>query len=90
MDGEKAETWTPRLDLQNRQRDYLYGRLLAVVCMLEKERDSRHENVPLAARSMLRYVQRPAETWEKLYMQLIPSLQTLRGGRAMDYQNWFG
>lgn len=90
MDGEKAETWTPRLDLQNRQRDYLYGRLLAVACMLEKERDPRHENVPLAARSMLRYVQRPAETWEKLYLQLIPSLQTLRGGRAMDYQNWFG
>lgn len=67
------------LDTSCTERDYLYGRLLAVAHKLEQ--DASGEGKTNAVRMMARFVQRPDIVWPQLYMKLIPYLHTL-GSRA--------
>lgn len=73
-------------------RDYLYGRLFAVAHALEcAARDDRSAQT-CAVRCMARFVQRPGETWQQLYLQLLPYLKRLgkSGHKARDYQRLLG
>lgn len=73
-------------------RDYLYGRLFAVAHALEcAARDDRSAQT-CAVRCMARFVQRPGETWQQLYLQLLPYLKHLgkSGHIARDYQRLLG
>ena len=67
------------LDTSCTERDYLYGRLLAVAHKLEQ--DASGDGKTNAVRMMARFVQRPDIVWPQLYMKLIPYLHTL-GSRA--------
>lgn len=73
-------------------RDYLYGRLFAVAHALEcTARDDRNAQT-CAVRCMARFVQRPGETWQQLYLQLLPYLKQLgkSGYKARGYQRLLG
>ena len=67
------------LDIQSNNRDYLYGRLLAVACKIEQFAlyKTHSEAIPLAIRMMSFYVQRPQEAWLQIHLKLIPYLQRL-------------
>ena len=67
------------LDTSCTERDYLYGRLLAVAHKLEQ--DASGDGKTNAVRMMARFVQRPDIVWPQLYVKLIPYLHTL-GSRA--------
>lgn len=77
--GSGKKEWTPQLDMACRERSYLFGRLLAVAHKLELDATDGRTELTLAIRSLTRYVQRPAETWQKLYGQLTHSLKKLDG-----------
>lgn len=80
------------LDPACHERDYLYGRLFAVAHALEcAARDDRNAQT-CAVRCMARFVQRPGETWQQLYLQLLPYLKHLgkSGHKARDYQRLLG
>ncbi len=68
---------TPALDTACTDRDYLYGRLLAIAHKLEQEasKDSRTN----AVRLMTHFVRRPTEAWPELYEKLLPYLKALGG-----------
>lgn len=83
------------LDPGCRERDYLYGRLLAAAHKLELDTLSptaASEAKTCAVRCMAHFVQRPGEAWQKLYLQLLPYLKKLGadGHTARDYQRLFG
>ena len=80
------------LDPLCRERDYLYGRLLAVAHKLELDARGVKKVQTSAARSMTHFVQQPADAWQKLYLQLLPCLRQLgkTGYRARDYQCLLG
>lgn len=66
-----------RLNVTCRNRDYLYGRLLAVADVLE-QRTNENNGLPTnAIRIMQFFVQRPAEAWKQLHLKLIPYLKKL-------------
>lgn len=75
-----------------RERDYLYGRLLAVADKIGTDADNDHKNtVPNhAIRAMHRLAQRPFETWTELYLSLLPTLCGLETGTALWYQKIIG
>lgn len=65
---------TPALDPALRSRDYLYGRLLAVAHRLEQAASRQPEEKLNSIQMMAQLVQRPYDTWPKLYIKLIPYL----------------
>ena len=79
IDGRGSTAPQPVLDVSCTERDYLYGRLLAVAHKLEQ--DASGDGKTNAVRMMARFVQRPDIVWPQLYMKLIPYLHTL-GSRA--------
>lgn len=70
-------------------RDYLYGRLLAVAHKVEydtfedKERGKRETN---AERFMNRMVRQPASTWMNINERLRPYWKKLHPGRRIEYE----
>lgn len=91
----KKEEFAVELETQRRDRDYLYGRLLAVVDKIESyarykqgktKDDARATN---AIRYMTAFSQRPFRTWNMLLtQQLNPYIQQLNG--AGYYLNLIG
>lgn len=84
---ENVEALLPqdRLDRANRNRSYLYGRLLAIADRIELAAAEQTEKLPThAIRLTQRFVQRPKETWLHLHDKLIPSLASL-GEKAERY-----
>lgn len=73
------------LDESNSNRDYLYGRLLAVAEYIERTAlSAAGETRPTnAERLMQRFADQPCATWRQLEVQLSPYMQRLQGsGRA--------
>ena len=68
------------LDTSCTERDYLYGRLLAVAHKLEQ--DASGDGKTNAVRMMARFVQQPGVVWPQLYMKLIPYFGALAGKAA--------
>ena len=76
-----------QLDKGNRNRDYLYGRLLALADQVEYEaadRSERHALPTNAIRLTQRFVQRPKETWLYLHTKLLPYFATLGSDGKAD------
>lgn len=78
---QNKEDWTMALDKECRNRDYLYGRLLAVADKIErrtfdKEEDAGRETN--ADRLMNAFSQQPYQTWEILEKKVHPYLNKLK------------
>lgn len=78
-----------QLDGKSPNRDYLYGRLLALADQVEYEAADRPERRALptnAVRLTQRFVQRPKETWLHLHAKLLPYFAALgRDGKAEGF-----
>jgi CRISPR-associated protein Csd1 len=79
----KRRTYAMSLEEDNRSRDYLYGRLLAIGERIEEIALSvGGENRPTAAaRLMQRFADRPSSTWRNIELGLQPYMQRLQSSR---------
>ena len=76
------------LDLENRSRDYLFGRLLAVAEKLESTalRIADEERATTAERYMQRFAVHPLSTWLQIETNLVKSYKDrLRNNRYMGF-----
>lgn len=81
------EVWTVALDKNCNDRNYLYGRLLAVADRVEYrtyERDDRRETN--AQRYMAAFAQRPMQTWRVLEEKLQPYWMRLNLAERIVYR----
>ena len=77
-----------RLDLENHDRSYLFGRLLAVCEKVERMTYDREESRdPNAIRLQSAYVNHPMQTWKILEGLLNPYFQKLKPGAREYYRN---
>lgn len=84
----EKEKYDMSLDLNNTNRDYLYGRLLAIAETLERQAlsaagEKRETN---AARLMQRFSDHPFTTWRTIELSLAP-YKTRLGARSRKYQD---
>ena len=76
-----------RLDLENHDRSYLFGRLLAVCEKVERMTYDREESRdPNAIRLQSAYVNHPMQTWKILEGLLIPYFQKLKPQMREHYR----
>ncbi len=76
-----------KLDMENHDRSYLFGRLLAVLEKVEKVAyDSGEERETNAIRLQSAYVNHPMQTWEVLDDALRPYFQKLKPGTREYYK----
>lgn len=79
FEKDKKEVYTVALDTTNSERDYLFGRLLAVADVLERKALGREENRPTnALRYMNAFSRHPARTWATIQRNLQPYQMKLR------------
>ena len=71
LDRKPSRTVSPTLDTTCTERDYLYGRLLALAHYMDPNTPSH------AMRMMTHFVQQPKKAWQQLYLKLLPYLKTL-------------
>lgn len=72
-DIKNKEVWTLSLDENNKNRSYLFGRLLAIAEKVERDTYDRDENrEPNAMRMQSVFSQRPMYAWDVLENQLNP------------------
>lgn len=84
--GKNELIFSPELNEDSKNPDYLYGRLLAVADFVEERASEREKDYPTnAVRLMQRFVQRPFETWPEIHDKLIPSFRKL-GAYSKIYQ----
>ena len=86
-DLSERRTYPMSLDTENRSRDYLFGRLLAVAEKLESKAlwiadEKRSTN---AERYMQRFAVRPLSTWLQIELGLEPYKNRLRSNRYMGF-----
>lgn len=83
-DLRKQRDYAMALDIENRSRDYLYGRLLAIAEKIEDlALQIANVNRPTnAARLMQRFSGRPFSTWKVINDQLQPYMQQLQVSRT--------
>ncbi len=88
---EGKEEYTMALDEARTERDYLYGRLLAIADVLEERTLSKAEkNRPTnATRYIQQFSQRPFRTWKQIHESLIPYLMR-QGENASYYKKLIG
>ena len=85
---EKGESDEMKLDLENHDRSYLFGRLLAVLEKVERAAYDRGESrEPNAIRLQSAYVNHPLKTWMILEEVLRPYYQKLKPYRRDYYKN---
>ena len=79
-DLSQRRTYPMSLDTQNRSRDYIFGRLLAIAEHLERTalRIANETRATNAENYMQRFVMRPFHTWEQLETNLKPYKDRLR------------
>ncbi len=76
---KNGEVYTVALDTTNSERDYLFGRLLAVADVLERNALGKDENRPTnALRYMNAFSRHPARTWSTIQRNLQPYQMKLR------------
>ncbi len=82
-DENQRRKFAMALEEDNRSRDYLYGRLLAIAERIEEIALAvGGENRPTnAARLMQRFADRPSSTWRNIYLGLQPYVQRLQSSR---------
>ncbi|PJG82200.1 type I-C CRISPR-associated protein Cas8c/Csd1 [Caviibacterium pharyngocola] len=87
QDLSQRRTYPMSLDTENRSRDYLFGRLLAVAEKLERTAlqiagENRATN---AERYMQRFAILPLSTWMQIELSLDPYKNRLRSNRYMGF-----
>lgn len=90
---EKQEDYELGLDLDCTNRDYLYGRLLAVAEIAERvtyNREDKQKRVTNARRYFERFTDRPYETWEWLYKRLMPYFNKMPAAQRSFYEGLIG
>lgn len=86
------------LNERNRDRSYLFGRLLAVADKIErdarfdkfKKTENQQKGKYLATNAMRyqsAFAQRPSQTWMRLELKLAPYFVNLEGTKAIHYQS---
>jgi len=90
---ENGEVYALELENTRTDRDYLFGRLLAIADQIESHArylqtqkndvDKRPTN---AIRYMSAFAAKPFRTWELIYRQLSPYIQRLNGGEWYQKQ----
>lgn len=79
------------LDPTNTNRDYLYGRLLAIADHLEskalRDEQGKQKRPTNAARMMQQFSQRPYRTWKQIHDALPPYFWRLKSKIAAWYKN---
>lgn len=79
------------LNPTNTNRDYLYGRLLAIADHLEakalRDEEGKQKRPTNAARMMQQFSQRPYRTWKQIHDALPPYFWRLSGGTATWYKD---
>lgn len=86
----QKEEWNMALNEECKERDYLYGRLLAVADRIEYrtyDRDNDSGRVTNAKRYMSTFSQRPFETWKIIEENLQPYLGKLSVQERRYYEN---
>ncbi len=84
--GKDFELFSPELQVNERNPDYLYGRLLAVADFIEEKAMEKGRDYPTnAIRLMQQFVRCPFETWPRIHEKLIPSFKRL-GSDGKVYQ----
>jgi CRISPR-associated protein, Csd1 family len=88
----ESEDWKMELDPENKDRSYLFGRLLAVAEKVERQTYSREESgrEPNAARLQSAFVSRPMRTWATLEKALTPYYAKLKPGSRKFYKDLAG
>lgn len=82
----KEEGYSVSLDLKNNNRDYLFGRLLAIADVLERNAlDSNDQRATNARRYMNSFSQHPERTWRTIQAALQPYQARL--GEKVWYYN---
>ncbi|PJJ96994.1 type I-C CRISPR-associated protein Cas8c/Csd1 [Lysobacteraceae bacterium NML03-0222] len=87
-DSSQKRAYSMDLDIENRSRDYLFGRLLAVAEKLESTalRIADEDRATTAERYMQRFVVRPLSTWLQIEANLTKSYKDrLRNNRYMGF-----
>lgn len=79
-DSSQRRTYPMSLDLENRSRDYVFGRLLAVAEYLERTALNMTNEIRAtnAERYMQRFATQPYQTWKQLEENLKPYKDRLR------------
>lgn len=87
----EKEEYAVELDINRTDRDYLYGRLLAVAYVLEKNTFDEYEDkrIPNAERYMLAFSRHPETTWKIIQHNLLPYQQKLGTKKGTRYQKLF-
>lgn len=84
----RGEEWNVVVDQECRNRNYLYGRILAIADRIEyRTFDKEEGRMTNARRYMTAFSQRPFSTWKNLEEKLIPYLQRLKVGERKKYMN---
>lgn len=84
------EEWTMKLKEDCTDRNYLYGRLLAVADRIEYrtyDKDTDKMRVTNAKRYMNTFSQRPFETWKMIEENVLPYLNKLEFSERRYYEN---
>ncbi len=85
---EKGESEKMKLDCENQDRSYLFGRLLAICEKVERATYDRSETrAPNAIRLQAAYVNHPLQTWKTLDGLLNPYFRKLTPGLSEYYKN---
>ncbi len=83
----KGDETEMKLDVENRDRSYLFGRLLAVLEKVERVTYDRGENrEPNAIRLQAAFVNHPMQTWEVLEDALRPYFSKMSAGTREFYK----
>lgn len=84
---QKRRNYSMSLEMENRSRDYLYGRLLAIADAIEGSalRVADEKRPTNAARLMQRFADRPFSTWRTIKLGLSPYIQRLQNSRYAGF-----
>ena len=90
---DRGEEIKMELDLNKKDRDYLFGRLLAVYDKIEEDvfrqenrKEGKDERLTNAIRLQAKYVQRPMDGWKILEGVITPYLSRLPGQKREYYK----
>ncbi|MDX9888760.1 MAG: type I-C CRISPR-associated protein Cas8c/Csd1 [Anaerovoracaceae bacterium] len=88
---EEGVVFTMELDKSNNDRSYLFGRLLSIAEVIERQTYERDERrVTNAERYMQAFAQNPFRTWTMIQRSIKPYLNSLSPGSREYYKNLFG
>ncbi len=85
-DKSKEEKWTMELDVNNHDRSYLFGRLLAVMEYAEHAADWTEKRETNAIRLQEKFCQQPLTTAYKIEIKLKPYYKQMKPGTCNFYK----